>query len=413
MTKSGFGLPESVPPELATGYAWKNDRYRSATPDRLRMGPAGDLFTTGLEIANFMIAHLQRGRFGEATLLAPETADRMHARRFSNHPALDGWCLGFTERTRGGVRTIGHGGSWNGFGTELVLVPEANFGLFVSTTRDNDFRFFEAFLGSVFERYFPGGELPRARPAADDEARARLARFEGRWIPNRRIRGDFLALGTLLGESRTRVEDGVLVIHPAAEIDPQRLVPLDDGVFAVEGTRRRVAFRDATAEAPARMFVDQWAFDRVRPWRAPSMHQVLLAACALAFASTLLGFGFGALVRALFGGPASGIPRAARGLAMAVSGLDLIVLGGIVGSLAMVSPYELMKHVPGWLIALGAVPLLTLPASLGIPIFLWRSRGSRSWTPLARIHFGLLTFACLGFAFFVLHYHLIAIRGGE
>jgi hypothetical protein len=127
---------------------------------------------------------------------------------------------------------------------------------------------------------------------------------------------------------------------------------------------------------------------------------------------TCLGFGLGALVRAFFGGPASGIPRAARVLATAVSGLDLLVLGGL-GSLSSASPFALMQHVPAGLVALGLVPLVSLPASLGVPFFLWRSRGSRSWTPLARIHFGLLTLACLTFACLVLHYRLVAIRGIE
>jgi hypothetical protein len=376
------------------------------------MSPAGDLYTSGLDMAHFMIAHLQHGAFGGATVLQPETIARMHARQFSNHPDLDGWCFGFMERTEGGVRTIGHGGSWNGFGTEVILVPDANFGLFVSTTRDNDMRFFDRLMSAVFDRYFPASATPVAVAATDDESRGDLEAFEGRWIPNRRIRGDFLALGTLFSETTTSVDDGVLVVHPAADIDPLRLVPRGDGVFAVEGTQRRVAFRPAQNGMPARMFVDQWSFDRVGVVEAPSTHLVLAAACVVTFAMTCLGFGLGALARALFGGPASGIPRVARVLATAVSGLDLLVLGGL-GSLSSASPFALMQHVPAGLVALGLVPLVSLPASLGVPFFLWRSRGSRSWTPLARIHFGLLTLACLTFACLVLHYRLVAIRGIE
>ena len=42
------------------------------------MAPAGALSTTGDDMARFMIAHLQLGRYGSAQILQPQTAQAMH-----------------------------------------------------------------------------------------------------------------------------------------------------------------------------------------------------------------------------------------------------------------------------------------------------------------------------------------------
>lgn len=412
MQRSRFGLPAEAPPELAQGYEWTGKGWRAEPPDRMHMAPAGDLVTTGNDVARFMIAHLQRGRFGDARILAPETADVMHARRFANHPALDGWCLGFMERRLGGVRTIGHGGSWRGFGTELVLVPERDFGLFVSTTRANDPRFFDGLMRSVFDRFFPA-DAPAPPPLALD--RAQLARWTGSWLPNRHVRGDFLKLGLLESELVTELDDdGVLVARPR-ELDPMRLHPIEPGVFAVEGTNRRVAFREDEHGRPVQLYADQWAFDRAGPLDRPGTHVLAGALCVVLFAGTLLGFGLGGLSRALAGGPPSSVPLGARLLVCGVSALDLAVILGVGSALASTSPFDLFHGVPGWLAVLGLVPFVSVPLSLAVPWALRRSRhaartGSHAFAPLARLHFLVLTLALAVFAWLVVHWRLFAIQ---
>ena len=69
----------------------------------------------------------------DAAMLDPTTLALMHQRSFSANPDLDGYAHGFRERTIAGHRALTHDGSWEGFESLLLLVPDSDLGLFVST----------------------------------------------------------------------------------------------------------------------------------------------------------------------------------------------------------------------------------------------------------------------------------------
>jgi hypothetical protein len=69
----------------------------------------------------------------------------------------------------------------------------------------------------------------------------------------------------------------------------------------------------------------------------------------------------------------------------------------------------LLEGIPPWLAAAGWLPLLSVPLSFGLPWLLWRSRRSPEWTPLARIHYGVLTLASAAFALLAWSYHLMEL----
>lgn len=127
--------------------------------------PAGSMSSTAHDMANFMIAQLQEGRFGEGRILQDRTARLMQSRLFSPNPYLDGAGLGFYETYLNGHRLVGHGGAALQFFTQLALLPEKNLGVFVSVNtggggaEEIPLQFVQAFM----DEYFPA-EL-RAVPA--------------------------------------------------------------------------------------------------------------------------------------------------------------------------------------------------------------------------------------------------------
>jgi hypothetical protein len=409
MMQSGFGLPSPPPPGLAVGYLRRDDPGSPAGVDRIRWAPAGDFYTRAPDIARFALAHLADGRIpgSDARILRAETARAMHAQAFTHRPEQVGWCLGFAERRWNGVRAIGHSGDWRGFGSDLVLVPEAGLGVFVSPTRTYDARFFDPLWRSLFDRYFPATAAP---PVADPDAKARARELAGAWIPNRHVRGDLLKLGLLLGTLRTAAQaDGSLRLTLTdGERDPIRAVPIATDLWRSDASDTLVSFRTGS-DGVQHAIVDAVAFDRVPWWRDPERHKLAFAGCALIFAATLAGYGIAGLVRKLWGGAASAAPLAARGLAASVSALSLAVLGVIAYGLTSLSPHVLMEGIPTWLRAAGWLPLLSIPLSLMLPWLLWRSRGNPAWTPLARLHFGLLTLASAVYAALAWSYHLIGL----
>ena len=68
--------------------------------------PAGASATTVTDMAHFMIAHLDNGRFGGDRILADATAVRMHGRLWSQDPRVNGFAYGFAESTVNGQRLL-------------------------------------------------------------------------------------------------------------------------------------------------------------------------------------------------------------------------------------------------------------------------------------------------------------------
>src|SRR5262245_47877465 len=408
MTQSGFGLPNPPPPGLAVGFLPRTPDSPAGV-DRIRWAPAGDLYTRAPDLARFALAHLADGRIpgSDARILRAETARAMHAQAFTHHPEQVGWCLGFAERRWNGVRAIGHSGDWRGFGSDLVLVPEAGLGVFVSTTRSYDPRFFDPLWRALFDRYFPSAAAP---PVASPEAKARAGELAGAWIPNRRVRGDLLKLGLLLGTLRIAAQDdgSLRLVSTAGERDPIRAVEIATDLWRSDASDTLVSFRTGS-DGVQHAIVDAMVFDRVPWWRDPERHKLAFAACALVFAATLAGYAIAGLVRRLWGGPASGSPLLARALAASVSALSLAVLVAVAYGLTRLSPHVILERIPTWLRAVGWLPVLSIPLSLLLPWLLWRSRGSPAWTPLARLHFGLLTLASAVLAALLWSYHLIGM----
>lgn len=130
--------------------------------------PAGSMSSTAHDMANFMIAQLQDGRFGENRILQERTVRLMHSRVFSPNPYLDGAGLGFHETYVNGHRLIGHGGAALQFFAQLALLPEQNIGVFVAINtggggaEEIPLQFIQAFM----DEYFPA-ELPAVSPLSN------------------------------------------------------------------------------------------------------------------------------------------------------------------------------------------------------------------------------------------------------
>jgi CubicO group peptidase (beta-lactamase class C family) len=93
-----------VPDDLAVAYEFVNGQYRELAPDYLHLASAGFFFTTGTDMARFLIAHLRYGAYEHGRILQPETVALMHARHFAQTPDTSGWGYGIWEDVRDGQR---------------------------------------------------------------------------------------------------------------------------------------------------------------------------------------------------------------------------------------------------------------------------------------------------------------------
>src|SRR5881275_677037 len=132
MTNSTFdqSLPVALTPQMSQGYLAAAKKPRDF--EFVQAAPAGALSTTAADMTRFMLAFLQDGTVDGVAILKPETVRQMETRQFELHPMLNGLGITFMEYSMNGQRIIGHGGDTLWFHSDMVLVPEAHLGYFIS-----------------------------------------------------------------------------------------------------------------------------------------------------------------------------------------------------------------------------------------------------------------------------------------
>lgn len=188
MTRSTFEqpLPPGLAEDLAVGYFVTDGVYEPGDFLFLQEPPEGSMSSTAVDMARFMIAHLQDGRYEDVQILGEDVAQQMHVQQFTHHPELPGMGYAFKERLVNGERLIGHGGDVGTYSSQMILHPEDNWGFFVNYNVFND-ALRERLITAFMDRYYPLAEqeLPlETLEMSEDE----LARFAGpyRWVRHSR-----------------------------------------------------------------------------------------------------------------------------------------------------------------------------------------------------------------------------------
>lgn len=129
-------LPATLFKNISQGYLFFNSEYHPQPFEAFNVAPAASFSASAMDIARFMIAHLNNGRYRESIILQPATAKLMHTRHFSHNPRLPGWSYGFIEMNMNEQHIIGHAGETAFFQSRLMLFPDHNIGIFISTNTE-------------------------------------------------------------------------------------------------------------------------------------------------------------------------------------------------------------------------------------------------------------------------------------
>src|SRR5262249_54534415 len=123
-------LPAQLAPQMSKGYLSASKKPRDF--EFVQAAPAGALSTTAADMTRFMLAFLQDGAVDGVSILKPETVRQMETRQFEFHPMLPGLGITFMEYLINPIRIIAHGGDTVYFHSDMILVPDAHFGYFLS-----------------------------------------------------------------------------------------------------------------------------------------------------------------------------------------------------------------------------------------------------------------------------------------
>jgi CubicO group peptidase (beta-lactamase class C family) len=412
MAHSSFAqpLPAELKALMSNGYRLGSDKSKPF--EIIEEAPAGALAATASDIAHFMIAHLQNGKFDNAQILRPETATQMHSRQFGLSPALNGMCLGFYEETRNGRRIIGHGGDTIYFHSDLHLMLENGIGFFVSynSAGKGDISPRSALWYHFLDRYFPYTP-PKAEKLASAEADAKTV--SGRYLTTRRSESSFLKVGAIEENARvTPDENGTIKVEPFKDFNGQikkwqEIAPL---VYRSVNGQDLLAFvHDAHGNMVLAPNFPAAAEQRVSLMASADFNQSFIVGVLVVLGLTLVCWPLAALIRGHYHQPLDLDPNYLRlrpwvrvvcavDIAFLLIFLMVLTSGGIN---VLSSKTDFKFHAIQSLGVLGAIgTVIVLLATLRS----WGDPHAWFWGKVWNL---LLLLACLGFVWFSYHWNLL------
>jgi hypothetical protein len=402
-------LPPDLAAQLAVSYDEYNGEYHAIPFEYFQIAPAGGLSTTATDMAQFMIAHLQDGRLGDARILQAATAQDMHRQHFTNDPHVNGMSYGFVEMTLNRQRLLMHSGTTNDelFRSLLVLLPEQNTGLFVSYTGAGGDNAKWALLQAFLDRYYPAAVPAAPAPPADFAQRA--DQFVGSYRSTRMAATTVEKIQALIAPAITvsATDDGYLTLAGLSR-EPTKWVETAPLVFRQIDGQETLAFRADDQGRITYLFQGNLpinGFRKLAWYENPQLHYSVLAGGVVLFLSALVIWPVGWLITRRKGASQPRGAGMARWLAWGISALYVLFLVLFVVSIRDLTlfPTSLTK------VALG-LALVAAALTLGMVACTGLAWQRRYWSIIGRAHYTMVMLGALGFIWFLNYWNLLGFR---
>ncbi len=397
MTRSSIRQP--VPPDLRADLALGHMQTPLGVlpfQEYFPSAPVVGLSATATDMAKFMIAHLQDGRYDDIHILEPGTVHLMHSQQFTQDPRIIGVTYGFVEWQRNNQRILWHGGSTGLFQSTIVLLPEHNLGFFIGCNRKSAREAGKEFRQAFLDRYFPVS-YPDPEPMSG--YRERVHDFTGTYKETRwtYTKADKIVYAFARTHSVTANSDGTL------QFIGSRYVEVEPLVFHEVGGQTTLIFKKNDRGQVTQAFYD---FDphkvllRVAWHETRAFHLTTLALCTVVFVS--------ALIRGTWRSTSDN--SVAHQVAKWGSGLYLLYLPGMF----IISLTTLVPALPSLAffapLLVGGV-FLALAASLVFTGLIWRGKAlNRATSSLwAKLHYTLFPLAMLVFLWWLDYWNLLGL----
>lgn len=142
---------------------------------------AGGIISNVLDQIKFAQLHLNKGKVGDVQVLSEASVAAMQEPQTKAAGLADEWGLGWMLFNTPKHKTIGHGGTTNGFQAVLRIVPERNFAISILTNGDRGHAAELPILKWAYDHYLDI-QIPEHQPVEMDESE--LNRFVGRYSQN-------------------------------------------------------------------------------------------------------------------------------------------------------------------------------------------------------------------------------------
>jgi CubicO group peptidase (beta-lactamase class C family) len=413
MSHSSFVPPPHSATDVARGYDFDNGKFEPAESPIDEVVPSGSLVSTASDMAHFMIAHLQNGRYGQTNILSEKASDWMHRREFSNHPKLPGMGLGFFEAYTNGIRALQHSGDLPGFQSKLLLLPEQNIGLFVALNAGR-YELPEALTSQFMDHYYPSNPAPVPPPVTPDA----LSRYAGNYLYTRAPRSTIGKIaGFFLQVTVSPANGGLTITYPElfpwGQIHTAELEPLLFRPAAGSRSMEDVGFREDKQGNITFLFQGEFAYERLRWWQSAGTQLALGAGLLAIFLLACVGL-LGRYVhrrwRKLPAVSSSSLARTAVRLVWIVGLLNLVFTVGTVATLNAAGPTGLGDKVPTairWLLVIPLVSGTLAILLLMLNVVAWKNAWWSFWPRFLNSVYAL---AAVTFVVYLNYWNLLGFR---
>jgi CubicO group peptidase (beta-lactamase class C family) len=128
--------------------------------------PAGGLISTSEDLAGYLIAHLNGGRYGKAQILSGAGIDELHRgvaeQRVMGNPVAS-YGMGWFVTKIGRTKVVSHGGNVPQFSSHLALLPEHKKGAVLLVNADHGLPFILDEVGAGVAALLAGEQPPPVR----------------------------------------------------------------------------------------------------------------------------------------------------------------------------------------------------------------------------------------------------------
>ncbi len=401
-------VPASLEPYAVLGYARENGQF-ATRPLTFEGGfrPAGSGSVSANDMARFMIAHLQDGRYGDKQILKPETAQLMHSPSFQFDKRLPAMDLGFYEINMNGLRVISHGGADELFNSAVYLVPDKQIGIFVSYSGGDGGAAAGGLGQAFFDRYFPRQEVKQ--PLTSAVLENSVQKYAGSYQFTRRNHSDIDKFFNFLVKISITASDNRLFIGSGAE--QQVFAPIGPDLFQEVGGTHQMGFRTDAAGKVTYLFLDELNPMPLEP--TPLIDQTkfwlpLLGISAFLFITVLTG---GAYRRREIKQMPEGqkwavwlsVVTAAWALATILATFVVVLNMGLIDRLSRITQsLNLYLFMPIILVGLTV-------GMIALSVMAWKNK---YWTVLKRVHYTLVALSAVVLSLFFYHWNLLGWHFG-
>ena len=411
-------LPDRLASDMSIGYVYGKDGYSPQEFELIRVAPAGAVSTTATDMAKFMIAQLQLGRYGNKRILGEATAREMQSPQFSPASGVSSLCLGIYETPLHGLRMIGHAGDTIFFHSNLFMIPKEQVGLFVTCNSHGGSPLRNDLRAAFLDRYYPAQDTPSP---PKEETLQRISALEGTYesmiynastiekflFPLLQITMKSTPNGTMMASFRKYASE-------IEEVKPYTFRPVN-GVQAFHGDQVFITNPEGQVTHYYLANAPFMPFKRIPFYGTTRFTDVVKIICLIVFLSVIVW-----PVWAIISGPQAlkerditVFRRTARWMAGSAAFLMLLfvlLLSMMMSQTNLVERFLTSIPVPPLLILLLFMPVIAAVLTLFViplAVLAWLKK---YWTPVERIHYTLVTVALIVFMWWLDFYNLLGWR---